>query len=102
MKLGSTTTDRDQQALEADSIGGSDIGSLRRELRSLVFGTALQATVVAVCACLQVRANEPWALRWLRTLADHPYRGTLATTLLLIALSPSLRRSAPEPQPPRL
>lgn len=48
---------------------------------------ALAATVVR--DSIAVSPGEPGWLRWLRVLADHPIRAGVATSLLLLALSPS-------------
>jgi hypothetical protein len=63
----------------------------------LAFGISIAFTAVVVCDSIAARPGEPGWLRWLRVFADHPIRGTVASSLLFFALSPQSGRQAVTP-----
>jgi hypothetical protein len=57
-------------------------------LGKLLLALALPAAAVLACDAIRPEAGEPLWLRWLRVLADHPVRASLAAALFILAASP--------------
>jgi len=54
----------------------------------VAFGIAVAFLANATCDSIAASPGEPGWLRWLRVLADHPIRGSIAASLLFAAFSP--------------
>jgi len=64
-------------------------------LGRLLLALALPAAAMLACAAIRPEPGEPAWLRWLRVLADHPVRASLAAALVILAVSPPAEAEPP-------
>jgi hypothetical protein len=62
-----------------------------------ILGFATYYLLLAIERTLPPAADQPLVLRWLRVLAEHPWRSPLALALVWASLLPLPRGSAPLP-----
>lgn len=67
---------------------GSDERPRGSILPPIAIGIAVAMLVRFGVHSIQVESGEPWVLRWLRIVAEHPVRTALATCLACVALRP--------------